>query len=169
MEEMYRRIPGFKAALVSPSPADLSYLNFAPSSLPPYKASHIFDDLAVRIERRPQPPTHLPYIVLKKTDVLALELPFFENEVVECVAFGTVSRQNFLDLFWESAASFEVYHLHVNSPTVMMFLGYQEQLFKIEYIRCDEVWRAFPDLFNYDSQVTPGSFFPPYLAVSEAI
>ena len=97
---------------------------------------------------------YLPRIVLIRSDALALELPSFADEPQDCVAFGNVSSENYIDLFWESVKAVNVENVSPNEahsqlevyevlPSLgpRILLSYKNQLFHLTYVRYDNVVR----------------------------
>ena len=178
MEEIYHRIPRFSAALKDTSSSDAEHSHAALISA---AAASKFDELSRILGRglddqnvskslrrsaqdeessgNSQRNSYLPRIVLMKLDALALELPSFEEEPLECVAFGNVSPENYIDLFWESVraanddypvtenvpakeghSKLDVYEV-LGSMEPRILLCYKDQLFHFTYVRYDELVR----------------------------
>jgi uncharacterized protein (UPF0248 family) len=98
-----------------------------------------------------------------KLDALALALPSFPDEPLEIVAFGNVSPDNYIDLFWEAVkatpgnqstapSELAIYEVE-GSLEPRILLNYQEQLFRLSYIRADDIVREYPAILN-----TPETF-----------
>jgi len=183
MAEIYHRIPGFTAALKNTTSSAKTSRACAPLSSAA-DASKIFNELSrllglnghellkslekLDLKDAPSPirNLHLPHITILKLDALALGLPSFPDEPLEMVAFGNVSPDNYVDLFWEAvkattakgstkkpalvgAAPSEVAVYEVEGllePRIL--LNYREQLFRLSYIRADDIVREYPAILN---------------------
>jgi len=174
MAGLYDRIPRIAAAFKSNSSSDVDHSHAALASAA--AAASKFDELSRILGQgqdnqivpeslehsaqdgesleNSQRNSYLPRIVLIKLDALALELPSFEGEPLECAAFGNVSPENYIDLFWESirAASDENVpaterHSKLNVYEVLgsleprILLCYKNQLFHFSYVRYDDLVR----------------------------
>ncbi|RDL40734.1 uncharacterized protein BP5553_00713 [Venustampulla echinocandica] len=95
----------------------------------------------------------LPILSFSPIHALALELEPFEEEPLKAIAFGNISPDNYIDLFWDitneqnelSWGKFTVYEAEQSSEPRFL-VCFKAQLFELRYIRCDVLVREYPEV-----------------------
>lgn len=90
----------------------------------------------------------LPILSFSPIHALALELEPFEEEPLKAIVFGSISPDNYIDMFWDisneqnerSWGSLAVYEAEQSSEPLFL-VCFKGQLFELRYIRCDTLVR----------------------------
>jgi hypothetical protein len=96
----------------------------------------------------------LPLVSLLPSGSHAMQLTA-TNEDLQCVAFGTISTETYIDIFWETVikvqddgGKFVVYQVETSS----FWFNFEGHNFHLHYVRCENLVRKCPGILNVSDE-----------------